>query len=552
MHYSKNSTICKGFRLVLTLLKRLEVAYNLGAMTPLNSVGQRLLTNLMQVAQREVTDVKRSNRAEKVNIVGAGGTLTAAYEQLRNAAENAEEHLLLQNAVRRFYKRLFVTRDESQVRTSGNELAVELTFAGYIPNNSLTRAQIEEISRLATQHYGIYEALHQERIISMDAATRWILDTLSVRVASTVDNRDRTKVFVEVAYAYFDTIIPGQLRTTKFKSVTEYQAPLLAVIHKALLKSDSATIRTALLEQYGVTIEHPELYVTYNQRIDTMLKDPFTDAIYHMVDRQGPPLRVLKHMIDSRPDFLEILPRREVFLEAYEQQVNKEYSTIMARVNRAIVRSVTFLIITKFIVGIAIEVPYDIWAYGMIHWQPLLINLLFPPLYMVALRLTLNAPGYANTTALVDQVDTMFYGERPQLRKRMSARQYSPVFSVLYAVFGLAVFAGVMWLLLMLGFSIVHIGIFFVFICVASFLGFRISRLIRELEVVRAASNGLTFVRDFVYLPFVVVGRWMSDQYSQINVVALVLDMLIELPLKTVLRLVRQWGAFIDDRKDRI
>lgn len=537
---------------MFTLLKELRMEYTLGVMTALNSVGQRLLTSLALVSRREATEMKRTSRSEKVNVVGAGGTLTAAYEQLRNAAENAEEHLLLQNAVRRFYKRLFVMRDETQVRTSGNELAVELTFAGYIPNNSLTRAQIESISAVAIDHYVAYELLHQDRTVSMDAATKWLLDTLSVRVANVVDDRERAKAFAEIAYAYFDTIVPGQLETTKYNGAAEYQAPLMAMIHKALLKSDSATIRAALLEQYGVTVAQQELYITYNRRIDTMLKDPLTDTIYHMVDRQGPPLRVLKRMIDSRPDFLEILPRREVFLEAYEQQVNKEYSTIMTRVNRAIVRSVTFLIITKFIVGIAIEVPYDLWAYGMIHWQPLLINLLFPPLYMVALRLTLNAPGYANTTALVDQVDTMFYGERPQLRKRLSVRQYSPVFSVLYAVFGLAVFGGVMWLLLMLGFSIVHIGIFFVFICAASFLGFRISRLIRELEVVRAASNGLTFVRDFVYLPFVVVGRWMSDQYSQINVVALVLDMLIELPLKTVLRLVRQWGAFIDDRKDRI
>ena len=44
----------------------------------------------------------------------------------------------------------------------------------------------------------------------------------------------------------------------------------------------------------------------------------------------------------------------------------------------------------------------------------------------------------------------------------------------------------------------------------------------------------------------------MSDKYSRLNIVTIVLDMLIELPLKTVLRLVRQWGAFIDDRKDRI
>ena len=94
--------------------------------------------------------------------------------------------------------------------------------------------------------------------------------------------------------------------------------------------------------------------------------------------------------------------------------------------------------------------------------------------------------------------------------------------------------------------------IFFVFFSTASFLGFRLSRMIRELEITRSASNGLTLVRDFLYLPFVTVGRWMSDKYSQINVVTLVLDMLIELPLKTVLRLVRQWSAFIDDRKDRI
>jgi hypothetical protein len=44
----------------------------------------------------------------------------------------------------------------------------------------------------------------------------------------------------------------------------------------------------------------------------------------------------------------------------------------------------------------------------------------------------------------------------------------------------------------------------------------------------------------------------MSEKYAKVNIVAMVLDMLIELPLKTVLRLVRQWGAFIDDRKDRI
>ena len=147
----------------------------------------------------------------------------------------------------------------------------------------------------------------------------------------------------------------------------------------------------------------------------------------------------------------------------------------------------------------------------------------------------------------------MLYGEQTILMKnQLSGKRYGPIFSVIYVALSLVVFAAVVWLLLMLQFSFVHITIFFIFISAASFLGFRLSRLIRELEVVRGSSNGLTFVRDLIYLPFVVVGRWMSNAYSQVNVVTIVLDMLIELPLKTVLRLIRQWGQFIDDRKDRI
>jgi len=162
-------------------------------------------------------------------------------------------------------------------------------------------------------------------------------------------------------------------------------------------------------------------------------------------------------------------------------------------------------------------------------------------------------PGFANTTALIDRIDTMLYGEKIVLTKSsMSGRRYGPVFSIIYVLISLLIFAGVIYLLLKLDFSLVHVAIFFFFLSAASFLGFRLSRLIRELEVVRAAQNGMTFVRDLLYLPFVVVGQWMSDKYSKVNIVTIILDMLIELPLKTVLRLIRQWGAFIDDRKDQL
>ncbi len=522
-------------------------------MAALNAIGQRLVANLAGATHADDKLRRELSHAEKINVVGAGGSLTAAYEQLRNAAENTEEHLLLQNAIRRFYKQLFITRDEALVQTSGNELAVELTFAGYVANDSLAKFQIESISKLATSHYKLYEKLLKKRSISSDTSNNWVLDTLSVEVEGVINQHFHDKAFTNFSYEYLQTLVPAEVVVAKGDTVDEYGAALLIAVHKALLKSNTAVIRTALLQRYQVPLDNVDAYMTFNKRVDFLIGSSMADKLYRMVDRQGAPLRIMRRMMEDHEEFASWLPRREVFLEKFEQQVNKEYTQIGRRINRAIVRSVIFLIITKFIIGIAVEVPYDFWAHGEIIWLPLIVNLIFPPLYMVALRLTHTLPGFANTASLVDRVDSMLYGEKTTLvKKQLSARRYGSIFSALYVLFSLAVFGGVLWLLLMLGFSLVHIAIFFIFISAASFLGFRLSRLIRELEIVRSSSNGLTFLRDVVYLPFVVVGQWMNEKYSQINIVATILDMLIELPLKTVLRLVRQWGAFIDDRKDRI
>jgi hypothetical protein len=521
-------------------------------MNSLNSIGLRLANTLTHAQELDDADARLIAQSEKINVVGAGGALTAAYEQLRNAAENTEEHLLLQNAIRRFYKQLFIARDEALINTSGNELAIELTLAGYLVNDTLVKKQLDDISKLSKVHYKSYEKLLKDRTISTDRASKWILDTLWVEVESILSSHRKDVVFVDTAYAYFEKLISYDMVKSKVAR-EEYGGAMFVAIHKALLKSDIAVIRAFLLRRYEVDANDLGAYVAYNKKIDELVDSPATDTIYHMVDRQGAPLRIIRRMIESHDDFVSLLKKRESFLEAYEQQVNKEYNSISHRINRAIIRSVIFLVITKFLVGIAIEVPYDLWAHNQILWEPLLINLLFPPIYMVMLRFTHTLPGYANTTALVDRVDSMLFKDKIVLVKsQLTGRRYGPIFSGVYILISLLVFAGVMWALLMLNFALVHIAIFFVFISAASFLGFRLSRLIRELEVTRGSSNGVTFLRDIIYLPFVVVGRWMSDKYSQVNIVTVVLDMLIELPLKTVLRLIRQWGAFIDDRKDKI
>ncbi len=521
-------------------------------MKNLNHNGTVLVHGLKAQEEKERTHAEASKREEKVNVVGAGGALTAAYEQLRIAAENTEEHLLLQNAIRRFYRRTFITRDEALIDRSGNELAVELTLAGYVPNDSLSRKQIDEVSKLAKQYYAAYERIQSDRHLSTDRASKWVLDVLAVTIEHMLNDHGRREVFIEFAYNELEGMLDA--KATIGHETADFGALLYIAVQRALLKLDTAAIRTSLLKRYQVSIDTFDQYVAINQRLDDLIESPDADKLYHTVDRLGAPLRIIRRMIDDRSDLTSLLANREAFLEEYEKQVAMEYERVSKRVNRAIVRSIIFLIITKFLIGIAIEVPYDFWHYGEIIWLPLIINLFFPPVYMFALRMTHLLPGYANTTALVERIDGMLYGGESLMLSRASlrGRGYSRTFSALYAITGILVFAGVMYGLMLLHFSLVAIGIFFVFLSAASFLGFRLSRLIREIEVGHSAQNGITFIRDLLYLPFVVVGQWMSDKYSKVNIVTIILDMLIELPLKTILRLIRQWSAFIDDRKDRI
>lgn len=515
-------------------------------MANLNQLGARFAHHLAQAREAVKARDADLSTAEKAHVVGAGGTLTAVYEQLRNAAEYTEEHLLLQRAIARFYRRLFLTRDQGQVKTSGDELIIELTLAGYLKNDSVSVATARHISALAIEYFDA-----AQKIPAGGHHDAWTIDVLAVEVESLLSDHATGEALVELAHQYFATSIdPIKLFGEKPQ---DFEVALLVAIHRALMHSDAATIRATLLRRYGLSpTKNFDHYTSINATIDTLLVSPVVEKLFRVVNRQGAPFRVLHRMIDDQPNMAELLPTREKFLRAYETQINQEYERIGQRVNRGIVKSVIFLIITKFLVGIAIEVPYDYLVYGWIVWLPLVINLLFPPIYMILLRTTLMIPGSANTMALIDQMDRYLYGTETGIALTRRPRSFGLAYNIAYVLFFLAVFGGVAWILISLQFSVLHLFIFFVFLSTASFLGFRLSGMVRELEVVDTNQGGVVVVRDFLYMPFVVVGRWISEKYSRMNIVAMFLDMVIELPLKTVLRLVRQWSAFISSKKDEL
>ena len=505
----------------------------------LNDIGSKF-AHALALATTQADDAASRQTGQKVHVTGAGRTLTFAYEQLRNAAEYAEEHLLLQRAIRRFYKRIFLSRDATYARKSGEELIVELTLAGYLENDSIAIATIDTINKLAGDYFDAQKKYRKET---------WTLDVLAVEIELLINDDVRQTVFTQFVYDHFFATID---RTKMLgANASDFEVALFIAIHRALLKSDIATIRVMLLHRYQQTPTTGN-YSETNKMIDRVLNSSAAEILFRLVNRRGAPFRILWRFIDEHEDASQLLQSREKFLSSYETQIANEYARIDKRITRGIVKSVIFLIITKVLIGVSVEVPYDYLIHGAIVWLPLAINLLFPPIYMILLRFTLTLPGEANTRALTDAVDDLFYAQEQKIILSRAGGGFGAAFNVVYALCFIAIFGGVGWYLWSLGFSALHLLIFFVFLSTASFLGFRLSRQIRELEVVESRQNGISLLRDFLYVPFVAVGRWMSEKYAKVNLVAMILDMVIELPLKTVLYLVRQWGAFITSKKDEL
>lgn len=125
-------------------------------------------------------------------------------------------------------------------------------------------------------------------------------------------------------------------------------------------------------------------------------------------------------------------------------------------------------------------------------------------------------------------------------------------FNILYVTMFVLVFGALSYVLYRLQFNIVQGVIFFIFLSTASFLAFRLSNQIREIEEVHLSQGSLALLRDVLYMPFIYVGQQISFRYSKVNIVANILDILIELPLKTVLRLARQWTQFLNSKKDEL
>ena len=512
-----------------------------------NILARQFAHELQAVQRARDREQISAETREKLHVQTTGASLTFLYESLRNASENAGENLLLMRAIRRFFKRVFLTPDRN-LDNIGEELITELTLAGYLENDTIAIKTVDEISKLARQYQQLRTRLLRK--FPREVADRWALGPMSAAIEQRLRDHQLGSAFANFAYNYFLNAI--DVKAVFGDKPASYEATLFVAVQQSLLHADPAAIRFNLTSRYQVPLTHAVRFAEFNVQIDQIMASPVLKKLIHLVDRYGASLRIALLAATSDEDSAERLTSEKSYLEQYNLAIHESYQLVSKTINRGIVRSVIFLIITKFIIGIAAEVPYDIWIHGRVQWLPLAVNLALPPLYMIALRLTLLMPTEGNTRSLNREITRILFEPiptKPYLKGRQ--KTFGAGWNIAYGLLIIAVFAGVAWLLVNYAqFEWIHLAVFFVFISTASFLGFRLSRSIREIEVGDEAQTSVTMLRDFLYMPFVAVGRKINETYAKINIVSRFLDMFVELPLKTILGFLRRWGSFLSAKKD--
>jgi hypothetical protein len=271
----------------------------------LNANGLQLSHQLAQA--KAASEVEYKGRT--INVAGVGGVVSAAYEQLRNAAEYAQEHLLIQNAIRRFFVRSVSFHNHNLTAKSvAEELIIELTQSGYLKNNTLPNEVIDTLGDTIHDHYNNYWRLKTAGTPEHIART-WTLDLLSIGSEDILVKNYIQPIYIQFAYHHYNAI----LNKNSFKSSNplddNFEVSLYIAVHRALFKSDLAAVRYDMQKLYKTSDKNINDYAGFHQSIDDLFSSEVTNKITMYINKYGAPLRILRNMIQDNDKTEEIYYR---------------------------------------------------------------------------------------------------------------------------------------------------------------------------------------------------------------------------------------------------
>ncbi len=539
--------------------KKAKTHANTGKLSP-------AMQDFLKVYQNAI-GTKKNTTENVVEVHNFLGVVARVYEKVRTTVEYKGEHVLRRNAIERIAKRLlwekgvlFNNADSKQIAKS---LIRELIWAGYIQNNSVPETTLADVQKVIEKYKTIIHLLSQTKTsIAKTIREDWLIGVVSSEIEDILDPTYR-ELFVKLFYRWFRERYEWQEENldTHEKALQIYLA-----IHRAYQRSDEAIMRYHLL-----LLEYPnwltakekdlEKFVTDFPRlyreIEKHLQFEGRLALYRIVKRHVPAFEVLQLTFKRNSEgVVKLLEQKNAFENEVRELCGETYKETRLKVNRGIARSVMYIFISKVVFALLLEIPYEIFRYQELRLLPISFNIIMPPLLMVAIGASIKPPGEKNTQTLLSQVKRIVYeapSEKPiQFVVNKTRNSWSKLFGVIYFVLALLLFSGIALILSEFQFTVLGIMIFFAFLSLVLLFAFRVKANANKLRVVPENETLVDHVTNFLTLPFINLGFILSKGLSVINVASVILDFLIEAPLKSIIEVIEEWITYLREKREEV
>lgn len=520
------------------------------------------LTERLQTFLKNRIEKKEWGESEnRITVNEAIGAIAFYYEKIRNIVDYQDEHLIRQNAIRRILGRRIIVAESFEDIASG--LLKELVRYRYFPNNSLPFLLVGRVTRILNFYLGIVKELSARRELS-DSDKDWLISMAACCIDEELVPMTEERALVQLMYQCLEQNVSAKNGPADDDPMKKLQ--IYIACYRTLLRPDIDRLRHLLLVHNFPEWEEresPDLsaraseYANIRRTIDVIINHPLNRKLLPSFRRFRIPFVVLFTLVRNGQEAIFSNP------EALEKEVERIcdgfYAVQKKRLYSRTVRAFVYILLTKMALGLALELPYDLLTINRINIPPLLVNILFPPIFLAAMVGFVTFPGKNNTRAITQAVKEIAYTDAEKkifVPQRYSTKQKSiptlVVFYTLYVLLFALSFSIIGWFLHKLHFNLVSSIVFIVFFCLISFFGINLRRSVLDLVITKQKIGLFGTLVESLFLPIVSVGRWLSFNISRVNIFVFIFDVLIELPLQALLEITEEWFAFLKEKKEEL
>jgi hypothetical protein len=494
-----------------------------------------------------------------INVNRFVSELATWYEKFRNAMDYRDEEVVRRAAIERILKRrlLFGGTGEG----IAGPLMRELLWARYFPEASISDEEIKKVAAIIDLYLGL-----REKLLPLQHEVPVKIDTLIYQLLSShleiMLNKSRD---VELISNFIFQLLRDNIKIKDDSDETRDIQVFIAV-RRAFAKDDIAFLRFHLFEQYFGRLKEGDIhtvaakFVKGYRELETQINYPLKERIVSYVKKQLPPFLILAEILrKERGEMRALINNTAEFQNSVSATAEIRYKNISSKVRTAIIRSVIFILLTKFIFAFSVEATYDNIVLGHIAWNALWINIIAPPLLMVFVSLFIRAPDKNNTKRIYDRIMAILHVDKPELDRpliiSLKPDKRHPVlnfiFSLLWWGAFVLIFGYMDYILRLLKFSPASQGIFVFFVAIIAFLTYRITQTANSYTL-SAKQSFLSPVWDFFFMPIIRIGRKFTEGIAQINIFIYIFDYLIETPFKEVFGFLEQWFFFLQTKREEM